>query len=96
MQIISGVAIHTIHPALAEVDIPIQAFMLAQIFRSNPAAMAGGAVPRHGWGLLDNMTVNETAANRVRLADMTVPTGGMAGRAVVPEHLFQLWMIFRG
>ncbi len=72
-----------------------QFLVLAKVFIAHPAAMAGSAGARHGWGLHKQVTIQQTSAHAVRLADMAVAAGGVAGSAVVAKHGFQSWMILR-
>ena len=49
--------------------------------------MTGGTGAGHGRGLFDHMTIQESAANTVGLADVTITAGGMAGGTVVTKGL---------
>jgi hypothetical protein len=69
-------------------------FILTKVFISYTTAMTGRAVTGHGRSLLYNMSLNETTAYRVRLANMTVTTGSMAACTMVTKHGLQGSMIF--
>jgi hypothetical protein len=75
-------------------DIRLVAFVMPQIFITNAAAVAGRAVASNRWGRIENMTVDQAASHRGRLADMAVAAGGVAARTVVAEHFLEFRMIY--
>ena len=61
MHFMAGMAIHTSHSTLAEVDISLEILMLSHVFIPDPAAVAGSAVIGHGGFGLEDMAINEPA-----------------------------------
>jgi hypothetical protein len=49
--------------------------VLAKVFIAHPAAMASCASFGGRWGLLKQVTIQQTSAHAVRLADMAVAAG---------------------
>lgn len=68
----SGMAVGALHPPSAKVYIAGKAFVFAQVFIANPAAMTGCAVTGHRGGLFNYMATDQPAANRVGLTDMAI------------------------
>ena len=59
----SGVAIDTVHPPLAKMDIRPDILVLTKVFIPNPAAVTGCAVARHGWRLVEYMTFDQASTH---------------------------------
>jgi hypothetical protein len=89
----AAVAAYAAHTPLTEMHIRTQVFVLAKVFITNPAAVTGSAVARHGGGCVEQMAVDKATADRIRLADVAIAAGGMAIGAVVIEHLSQRGMV---
>ena len=99
VQVCTFMTFHTVHTSLAEMYIAGEAFVLAEEFITDPAAVTGCAGTRHGWSLLKDMTGEESTAYILWLADMTLTASRMTGRAMITEHLLQhrviLWSTAR-
>ena len=80
------VAIGTHKARLPEVDIGKVAFVLAEILITNTTTVACRASSRHWWRLLVDVPFEETSADTVRLAHMTLPTGSVTVIAVECLH----------
>ena len=54
-----AVAVHTSHPALPEVKIGLDAFILAHVLISHPAAVAGSAVAGQRGSFIEHVAFDE-------------------------------------
>ena len=59
----AGVAGSAGHASLAEMDISFDILMFAKKFGPYPAAVAGGAVTGQRWGGIEDMAVDQAAAD---------------------------------
>lgn len=78
------------HTALAEMDVGFEALVLAKVFITDPAAMAGRAGPRHGRRADEIMAVQQPASYAGGLADVALAAGRMALIAVIAHHLLDM------
>lgn len=95
MQALAGMAVSAFHAALSEMDITDKVFILTHVFIADTAAMTRGAGAGHGRCLLEDMTIQQTTAHIIRLGDMALAAGCMAGTAMVIEHLSQRFFVIR-
>ncbi len=79
MHLAAGVAVYAVHAFLAEVNIPGDALVLAEVFIAHAAAVTGCAVSGHRGGFHDQVTLNKASADRGGLADVTITAAGVAG-----------------
>ena len=93
MHFVPGVAIDTGHASLTEVNVGHEAFVLAQVFIANAAAVTGGAIACHRRCFVKVVSVDEAATNQIGLADVTFTARCMAGTTMVAEHAFQFWVV---
>src|SRR5690606_28566171 len=89
MKLRAGVAIGARHAALAQMHVAGDAFVQPVVLVLDAAAVAGGTGPAHRRGANDSMPFEQSAANRVRLADVAVAAGGVAVVAVIRLHFFE-------
>src|SRR5690554_1659645 len=72
MKLRAGVAIGARHAALAQMHVAGDAFVQPVVLVLDAAAVAGGTGPAHRRGANDSMPFEQSATNRVRLADVAV------------------------
>lgn len=93
MQFCGFMAIHAVHARFAEVNIPLDTLVLTHIFVAHSAAMASRTRARHGWGALEQVTVEQATAGRDGRADMAIATSCMTARAVIVESSMESLMV---
>ena len=91
--IVTGYAVHAL---FAEMNVARQLFILAQVFIPYSAAVTGRAGAGHRRGFLKGVPGQKAPTHTVRLADVALPAGRVARRAVVIVHRFQDRMRLRG
>jgi hypothetical protein len=94
MQLVTRMAISANHALLAEVNVGPEAltFVLAQEFVADPTAVTGRTGAGHRWRFFEVVTIQQTAANTGRLADMAIAATGMAAGTMITEHFLHFGM----
>jgi hypothetical protein len=80
------------HTSFPEMHVCSQILVLPKILISNSAPMTRRASSRHGGSAFEDMAVKKTAAYACRLTDVALSTGCMTVRAVVAEHLLDVFL----
>ena len=89
VQLVTAVAVDTVHAPFAEMHIARESFILAQVFVAHPAAVTGGAGTGHRRGLrMNRWPSNKPAAHAGRLAHVAIAAGCVALGAVITKHFF--------
>jgi hypothetical protein len=86
---------HTIHAAFAKVDITGYFLVFTGVLIANSGTMTGGTGSGHRRCFYHIMTIQKTATNTVRLADVAITTSGMAGNTIITESFVKGSVIFR-
>ena len=89
VHFLAGMAACAGHTGLTEMNIGFNILMFTQEFVAYPAAVASRAVARQRGGCIEDMAVDEAAANGCGLADVAVAARSVAAGAVVAKHLLK-------
>ncbi len=94
VQFSTRMTLDTVHARFAEMHIAGDALILAEEFVTHTAAVTCGTGAGHRRGLFKDMSGEQSTAYVLRLADVALATGGVAGGTVIAKHLFDGWVVF--
>jgi hypothetical protein len=77
---------NTIHTPLAEVNITRNTFVFAHVFIANTGTMASCTGAGHRRCLNICMTIQQSTTYTIRLGNMAITTGCVAGLTMISEH----------